>query len=292
MFPAAFDYRAVTSLDEAIAVLSEAPDTTKVLSGGQSLVPLLKLRLVQPDLVLDINGIPGLDRITDEGDEVVIGTLVRHYQFETDPVIAQYMPWLAPVAPLIADRQVRSLGTLAGTLVEADPTGDWSAAMLALNAQVDVAGPDGERTIPVREWFTYAFTPALDEAEIVTRVRIPKPAQPSAGAYVKLEKRPGDFAVAGCAVSLDLATDGTFRSVAVGFTAVGSVPVCYDEIGALFVGSSGEPDVLDAAQARVTELVTPMSDMRGSEDYKRDMAGVVFRRTFTAAIHAWKGSPS
>lgn len=292
MFPAAFDYRAVTSLDEALAVLAEAPDTTKVLSGGQSLVPLLKLRLVQPDLVLDINGLPGLDRITDEGDEVVIGALVRHYQFAADPVIARYAPWLAPVVPLIADRQVRSLGTLAGTLVEADPTGDWSAAMLALDAQVDVAGPVGERTIPVREWFAYAFTPALDESEIVTRVRIPKPAQPSAGAYVKLEKRAGDFAVAGCAVSLDLATDGTCRSAAVGFTGVGSVPVRFDEVGALLVGTTGDPDVLEAARIRVTELVTPMSDMRGSADYKRDMAGVVFRRAFTAAVHASKGSRS
>jgi carbon-monoxide dehydrogenase medium subunit len=284
MFPARFDYHAATSLDEAVGILAADPETTKVLSGGQSLVPLLKLRLVQPDLVLDINNVPGLDRITEVGDFVVVGALVRHHQFASDPVIARQLPWLHDIVPLIADRQVRSLGTLAGTLVEADPTGDWSAAMLALDALVDVVGPTGRRTIASRDWFTYAFTPALSDDEIVEQVRIPKQPRPAVGAYAKLEKRAGDFAVAGVAVTLDLDEAGVCGAVGVGLTGVGSTPMLASAAAAILRGSRVDDATVAAAEQAVTEAVNPMEDMRGSAEYKREMAGVMFRRAVATAL--------
>lgn len=161
MFTPPFAYAAPRSVPELLALLNEHGADAKVLTGGQSLIPLLKLRLVRPAIIADANHLPGLDRVSDDGSHISVGALVRHHQMRTDPLICRHFPWLPDMVPLIGDPQVRSLGTLAGTLVEADPAGDWSAAMLALGAEICAVSSAGRRTIPIADWFMYSYTPAL-----------------------------------------------------------------------------------------------------------------------------------
>jgi aerobic carbon-monoxide dehydrogenase medium subunit len=278
MFPARFEYHQATGLDDALEVLSAHGSDAKILSGGQSLVPLMKFRLVQPEIVLDINRIPGLGTVREDGDFVVVGALVRHYELETNSVIGRHFPWLLEVAHHVGDTQVRSLGTLAGSLVEADPAGDWSAALLALGATVRVVGPSGTRDVACAEWFTYSFTPAIEDDEIVVEVWIPIPRPGLRGAYRKIEKRKGDFAVAGCAVVADRAA-GTAR---VGLTGVAATPIVSDEAAALLAVEEWSPRLIAQARDAVQSTVRPLADSRGSAAYKRQMAGVMFERAAMA----------
>lgn len=301
MFTPSFDYVAARSLPELLSTLEKHGADAKVLTGGQSLVPLLKLRLVRPRVIVDANRLPGLDQITDEGSHIRVGALVRHHQMRTDPLIAAHFPWLCDVVPLIGDPQVRSLGTLAGTLVEADPAGDWSAAMLALGAEIRAVSSAGRRTIHIADWFMYSYTPALNDTEFVEAVRLPKPAGPAGGCYIKLEKRAGDFAVAGCAVSVerDLASgDVTAR---VGLTGLSQAPLGCPPAAAALSGSpapfqgSGElstaalADALADAQEAVQAAIDPISDARGSAAYKREVANVVLKRAAAAAFTVLAG---
>jgi carbon-monoxide dehydrogenase medium subunit len=288
--PAAFEYHLATSLDDAIAVLDAHGADAKVLSGGQSLIPLMKFRLVRPEVIVDINRVPGLGSITEDGDMIVIGALVRHYQMERDPVIVRHFPWLASVAHHVADTQVRSLGTLAGSLVEADPAGDWSAALLALDASVRVTGPQGTRDIPVRDWFTYSFTPAIEDDEVVTEVRLPRPPAVHHGTYAKLEKRQGDFAVAGCALYAEPAGDGSYRNVRVGLIGVGPTPLLAPAAAAALTGTRWSADVIAAAQEEVRRIIRPLADSRGSSGYKTEMAAAMVERAALTLAHGAGGT--
>jgi aerobic carbon-monoxide dehydrogenase medium subunit len=282
VYPAAFEYHLATSLEDAIEVLEAHGSDAKVLSGGQSLIPLMKFRLVRPEVVVDINRLPGLGRIREDGDTIAIGALVRHCETERDPILARYFPWLIDVAHHVADTQVRSLGTVAGSLVEADPAGDWSAALLALDGSVRVTGPRGTRDIPCRDWFTYSFTPAIEDNEIVTEVRLPKPAAGHVGIYQKLEKRKGDFAVAGCALYAEPGSDGSHRNVRIGLIGVGPTPMLAPAAAARMTGQPWSPDVIAAAQDEVRQLVRPMADSRGSSGYKSEMAAVLLEQAAAA----------
>lgn len=288
MFTPPFCYRAPRELGELLAVLDEYGPEAKILTGGQSLLPLLKLRLVRPAVVLDANWLPGHDQIIEQPEQLSVGALVRHHQLASDPAIRAHHPWLAGVVPHIGDPQVRSRGTLAGTLVEADPSGDWSAAMLVLDAELLAVSSRGRRVIPIADWFSYSFTPALADDEFVEAVRIGTSSAPSAGAYAKIEKRAGDFAVAGCAVTVRQVA-GAPAVTGVGLTGLGYVPLrCPDAALALSRGLQAggplPPDSLAEAIEHVQLAIDPIADARGSIDYKRMMASVVLRRAAEAAV--------
>jgi carbon-monoxide dehydrogenase medium subunit len=290
MYPAAFEYHLATSIEDTIAVLDAHGSDAKVLSGGQSLIPLMKFRLVRPEVIVDINRVPGLASVTEDGDTVVIGALVRHHQMERDPVIGRHFPWLARVAHHVADTQVRSLGTLAGSLVEADPAGDWSAALLALDASVRVTGPGGTRDILCRNWFTYSFTPAIEDNEVVTQVRLPLPRARHQGTYAKLEKRQGDFAVAGCALYAEAAPDGGYQNVRVGLIGVAPTPLLAPAAAAALTGIRWSAEVIAAAKEEVRQIIRPLADSRGSSGYKTEMAAAMVERAALTLAHGAGGT--
>ena len=194
MFPASFEYAAPGSLDEALSLLAERGDDAKVLAGGQSLIPLMKLRFATPELIVDINRIPGLDQIEEADGHLRVGALARNSELAASDLLKARYPVMAAAAPLISDPVVRNLGTLAGSLAHADPAGDWGSVMLALGAEVVVASSSGTRTVPIDEFLQGTFTTALEPEEIVTEVRVPAPAGRWGGTYLKLERKVGDFA--------------------------------------------------------------------------------------------------
>jgi aerobic carbon-monoxide dehydrogenase medium subunit len=289
MYPPAFEYKAPAEIGEVLELLAKYGEDAKILAGGQSLLPLLKMRLLRPDVVVDINRLPGLDQVREDETGITIGSLVRHAQIARDPVLGRHLPWLREVVPLVADRQVRSLGTIAGTLVEADPAGDWSAVFLALDAEVRVVGPAGPRTVRCRDWFTASFTPAIAPEELIMGVRVPRPGRGTAGAYVKIEKRVGDFAVAGCAVVVRRGRTGQ-GSVGVGMTGVGPVPMVPAEAVTILERDGWDPGGIQSAAAAVAAEVSPLDDMRGSATYKKRMAGVAFQRAMLRAAETQGGS--
>ena len=224
MIPPQFDYHAPGTLDEALGLLGSLDDP-KVMSGGQSLLPMLKLRLASPANIVDIGRIPGLDTLAEEDGFLRIGALVTETQLEQSAVVAERYPILLDTAKVIADPLVRNRATICGNIAHGDPANDHPATMLALGAQVVATGPDGARTIDVGEFFFGLFMTALGEDEILTEIRIPAPAPNSGGAYVKLERKVGDYAVAGSAVQLSLADDGTVASAGIGLTNLGIAPI-------------------------------------------------------------------
>jgi carbon-monoxide dehydrogenase medium subunit len=289
MYPDAFEYRAPAEIGEALEILAKYGEDAKVLAGGMSLLPLLKMRLLRPAVVVDINRLPGLGEVREDDAGITIGSLVRHAQVARDPVLGRYLPWLREVVPLVADPQVRSLGTIAGTLAEADPAGDWSAVFLALDAEVRLTGPAGERTVRCRDWFTDSFTPSIDPEELILGVRVPKPDPSTTGAYVKIEKRAGDFAVAGCAVVVRHGRAGQ-GSVGLGMTGVGAVPMVPGKAIAVLERDGWGSRAIQSAAAAVAAEVRPLADMRGSVTYKKRMAGVALARAMRQAADPQGGS--
>src|SRR5215831_6503488 len=209
MIPPSFEYLRPTTIPEAIAFLQQYGDDAKILSGGQSLIPMMKLRLARPAYLIDINRIPGLSYIKEEDGHLKIGGLTREAEVESSPLIRSKFPIILDTAKVIADPQVRNLATVAGNLAHGDPANDHPATMLALSAQVVATGPRGERIIPIEEFFLSLFTTALQQDEIVTEIRIPIPPSRSGGAYFKLERKVGDFATAAVAAQLTVDDKGT-----------------------------------------------------------------------------------
>jgi aerobic carbon-monoxide dehydrogenase medium subunit len=219
MFPAKFEYFAPGSLDEALSILERYGDEAKILAGGQSLIPLMKLRFAVPRALIDLNRIPGLDDLHEREGRLRIGPLVRHKTCERSDTLRRYGT-LAAAAPQISDPIVRNLGTVAGSLAHADPQGDWGSALIATGAEVVARRPDGERTIPLAGFFEGPFTTALQPTELITEVSVPDPGPRSGGTYLKLERKIGDFATVGVAVQLALA-NGTVDRAGIGLTGVG-----------------------------------------------------------------------
>ena len=227
MIPASFEYHAPTSLPEAIGLLGklgQAGEEAKILSGGQSLLPLLKLRFARPGHLIDLNRIPGLDYLKEEGGVLRIGALVREAALETSPVVRAKYAILVDTAAVIADPLVRNQATVCGNLAHGDPANDHPATMLALGADVVATGPKGARTIPVKQFFTAVFTTALEPNEVLTEIRIPAPPPGSGGAYVKLERKVGDFATAGAAAFLVIG-GGLIEAAGLGLTNLGPTPI-------------------------------------------------------------------
>lgn len=286
MVPLPFEYVAASSVSEAVQWLSQHRGEAKVLAGGQSLIPMLRFRLAAPRLLVDINTIPGLDYLAEEDGRLRIGALVRHSTLENRPDGRQRYPLLWATARVVADPLVRNRGTLAGSLCHADPAGDWGAAMLAARAEVVVAGPSGQRTIPIDDFFVDTFTTALHEDELVTEVRVPLPRGRSWGTYLKIERKIGDFAVVGVGVQVELDDQGVCRQAGIGLCAVGSVSIRARRAEEALRGSP----LSDAAIRQAAELAAadadPVSDRRGPAEYKRDMVRVLTLRALRQAREA------
>ena len=283
MIPPQFDYHAPGSLDEALALL-DSLDDPKVMSGGQSLLPMLKLRLASPANIVDIGRIPGLDTLAEEDGFLRIGALVTETQLEQSSVVAERYPILLDTAKVIADPLVRNRATICGNIAHGDPANDHPATMLALGAQVVATGPDGARAIDINEFFFGLFMTALGEGEILTEIRIPSPPANSGGAYVKLERKVGDYAVAGSAVQLSLADDGTVASAGIGLTNLGIAPIRATAAEDALTDHAPTDDAIAAAAQAAADSTEPIADRRGSVEYKQNMARVLTGRAVRTAL--------
>ena len=284
MIPAAFDYHAPGSLAEATALLTRLGPDAKILSGGQSLIPLMKLRLASPRHLVDINGIAGLAYVREDGGTLRIGALTRESDLEESDVVRSRYPLLADASRVIADPLVRNLATVGGNLAHGDPANDHPAAMLALGAEVVAAGPKGERRIPIGSFFTGPFTTALQPDEILVEIRVPAPAPRSGGAYVKLERKVGDFATAAVAAQVTLAADGTCQQAGIGLTNVGTVPIKADRAEAALRGKRPDEAAIKQAAQLASDASRPEADLRGSIEYKKDLVRVLTARALRKAL--------
>jgi aerobic carbon-monoxide dehydrogenase medium subunit len=282
MLPAPFKYHRPSSLDEAIGLLSSLDDA-KVLAGGQSLIPLLKFRFVAPAHLVDVNHVPGLDHIEEEGGSLRIGALVRHNQMAGSELISARYPTLAAAAPQIADPIVRNLGTVGGSLAHADPAGDWGAVMLAVGASVVARGTRGEREVPIADFLQDIFTTALSPDEILTEVRVPAPRPRTGGAYLKLERKVGDFATVAAAIHLSM-EDGTIGRAGIGLTAVGTKNIQPAEAESTLAAKEPSDELFAEAGRLAAASCDPVADVRGSAEYKRHVVEVFVRRGMSRAV--------
>jgi carbon-monoxide dehydrogenase medium subunit len=269
MYPSRFRYEAPHSLDEAIELLRENGDEAKVLAGGQSLLPLMKLRFAAPELLVDINNLPGLAYHRADADGTLhVGSLCRHADLERSALLKAKQPTMAAAAPLIADPMVRNRGTLVGSLCHADPQGDWASVVMALGGYVVAQGPSGTRRIPIADFVTGPFQNTLVPDEIVVEAVIPAPKDTPGGGYLKLERRVGDFATVGVAVAVEMSGERVTRA-GIALTGVGAATIAATAAGAALVGKPLTPDTIERAGALAAEASRPRTDHRGSATYKR-----------------------
>jgi carbon-monoxide dehydrogenase medium subunit len=289
MYPSRFRYEAPRTLDEAIALLHGGGDDAKVLAGGQSLVPMMKLRFASPELLIDINGIGGLDYLRADADgSLHIGALCRHADLEWSSLLKDTQPTMAAAAPMVADPLVRNRGTLVGSLCHADPQGDWASVMMALGGSVVAQGPSGRRTIPVASFVTGPFETALAHDEIAVEAVVPPAAGTRAGGYLKLERRVGDFATCGVAVAIELAGGGTGAVVkaGIGLTGVGGATINAASAAAALTGKPLTQESIAEAADLAAAAAQPRSDHRGSADYKRHMVRTFVKRILEGYLPA------
>jgi carbon-monoxide dehydrogenase medium subunit len=284
MIPAPFDYHSPQTLEDALTLLQSHRDEAKILSGGQSLLPLLKLRLGAAGHLVDIGRIPGLEYIKEEDGVLKIGGRTRESMLEHSELIQTKYPLLAETAAMIADPLVRNMATVGGNLAHGDPANDHPATMLALRAEVVATGPNGSRTIPINQFFLGLFMTALEPDEILTEIRIPVPPVRSGGSYVKLERKVGDFATAASAVQLTLGAGGEVESVGIGLTNAGPTPLRAIDAEQYLTGKQPSDDVIAEAARLASVIASPSADRRGAIEYKREMARVLTARALKRAI--------
>ncbi len=284
MIPGSFDYHAARTLPEAMGLLAKHGDEAKVLAGGQSLLPILKLRLGSVGHLVDIGRVPGLEYIEEKDGFLRIGALTREAALERSQVIRDRYPILFDTALVIADPIVRNRATVGGNLAHADPANDHPATMLALGAQLVAEGPKGKRTIPVESFFTGFFTTALAPTEILTEIRIPIPPPRSGGAYLKLERKVGDYATAAAAVQVTLEGRAEVARAGIGLTNAGPVPVKAVEAERYLKGKTPDQATVAEAARLAAAATDPTADRRGSVEYKREMARVLTARALRKAI--------
>lgn len=289
MIPAAFDYHRPGTLEEAIGLLSRYGAEAKLLSGGMSLLPALKLRMAAFGHLVDIGRIPGLEYIREEDGRLCIGAGTRHCVLEQSPLIRSRYGVLADALPLIADPLVRNRATLGGNLANGDPANDTPAIAIALGAQLVAQGPRGSRSIEANRFYQALFTTALEANEILTEVRIPIPPPRSGGAYRKLKRKTGDFAAAGVAVQLTLDAQGGVERAGIALTNAGPTPVEAVSASKYLVGKRLDEETLAAAGRLVAEAASPSADRRGSVQYKREMARVLAGRALRSALERAQG---
>jgi carbon-monoxide dehydrogenase medium subunit len=283
MIPAPFDYVRPPDLDGALRILAEREGEAKVLAGGYSLIPLLKLRLAQPALLVDLRDVGGLDAIVETDDELRIGARATHRQIHENETIGRY-PLLHDVAGGIGDPQVRNWGTIGGSVAHADPASDWPAALLAANAKVVCRGPSGERVIAARDFFLDTFTTAIEPTEVLTEIRFGRRPKGLGGAYVKLERRAGDFATAGVAAIVRLAADGSIDWAGLGVTGVSASPFAATDAEAVLKGQATSEELFRSAGAAAAAMSQPVADVRGPVEYKRAMVAELTVRALRQAL--------
>jgi aerobic carbon-monoxide dehydrogenase medium subunit len=278
MYPSRFRYEAPRSLDEAIAVLRDGGDYAKILAGGQSLVPMMKLRFASPELLVDINNIPGLDYLTEDPDGTLhIGALCRHATLERSDLLKAKQPTMAAAAPVIADPIVRNRGTLVGSVCHADPQGDWASVVLALGGQITAQSPRGRRTIAMADFVTGPFENVLAPDEIAIEATIPRAQGIRHGGYLKLERRVGDFATVGVAIAIQ--TQGDIVSQAgVALTGVGGSTIAATEAAAALTSQPLTRETIAQAAELAAQAAKPRTDHRGSAEYKRHMVATFVTR--------------
>jgi aerobic carbon-monoxide dehydrogenase medium subunit len=277
VYPANFEYFAPASLDEAFDILGRYDEgEAKVLAGGMSLIPVMKLRIAQPQALVDINRIEGLDTLVEDGGQLRIGALVRHKTCERSDVLKGKWGLLGHAAPQIADPVVRNVGTVAGSLAHADPQGDWGSVMLALRATLAARRNGSEREISIDDFFVAPFMTTLAPGEIVTEVRIPDPGANAAGRYLKLERRVGDFATAGVAVHVSM-SNGTVEQAGIALTGVGPTNLRAEAAEEALTAQALDDAIIDEVSWLAAAAAQPIADTRGNEEYKRNTV-----RVFTA----------
>ncbi len=276
MYPPNFEYFAPATLDEALSTLERVGDEGKVLAGGMSLIPVMKLRFAAPRALVDINRIEGLDHLA-AGDGLRIGALVRHKTCEKSELLRGRYGVLGDAAKQIADPIVRNLGTVCGSLAHADPQGDWGSVMLAVRAEIVARGPGGLRTIPIDELFQLPFMTSLEPTEIITEVRVPDPGPRAGGTYLKIERKVGDFATVGVAVHVSFA-NGSVGGAGIALTGVGATNIRAEAAEQALAGHALDDEAIAEAARLAAEAAEPFPDVRGSEAYKRNAVRVLVDR--------------
>ncbi len=284
MIPPAFDYVAPRSLSEAVSLLGRYGSDASILAGGQSLLPLLKLRLASPKVLVDINQIPGLGRIREADGFLRIGALTREADLEHSDLLRAKCPILVDTSRVIADPLVRNLATVGGNLAHADPANDHPATMLALEAEVIATGPNGERRIPITSFFTGLYATALGPAEILTEIRLPIPPPRSGGAYLKLERKVGDFATAAVAVQVTVGQGGECEKAGIGLTNVGTTPIKARKAEEFLQGKRLDLATIQEAGRLAASEAQPQNDDRGPAEYKRELVRVFTVRGLSRAL--------
>jgi carbon-monoxide dehydrogenase medium subunit len=289
MIPAPFEYHAPKTLEEALRLLERHGDEAKVLAGGHSLLPLMKLRLAAPRYVIDLGRLRGMSYIREENGQIAIGALTTHAEVETSALLLMRCPLLPETAAEIGDVQVRNRGTLGGSLAHADPAADYPAAILALDAEIIAASTDGTRTIPAREFFVDMLTTQLRPGEILSQVRLPRLAPRTGMAYCKLHQPASGFAIVGIAARVTLGKGGKIESAAVGITGVGPKAYRAKAVEKSLHGKKPTPKLLAEAARLAAQGVEPLSDLHASAEYRREMAVVFARRALERAVARAKG---
>jgi len=286
--PAPFEYERAGSVDEAIALLNRHGPESRLLAGGHSLIPMMKLRLARPETLIDINGLTDLDYIRVEGDHLAIGAMTRHAGVLDSPVLADHYRIFAEAERVIADPIVRNRGTIGGSLCQADPAEDLSAVFVALRGVAVIRNAQGTRTVDLREFHRGPYETAVGENEILLEVRVP--IRPGAGsAYEKVERRAGDWAVAAAGAYVQLGSDGRIADAGIGLTAVGAEHFTCLEAEEQLRGEVASPELIDRAAALCAERCNPSADQRGPVDYKRHLVGVLVARALTRSAARARG---
>ena len=289
MYPPKFDYERPDTVDRVLALLQEHGDEAKILSGGQSLIPVLKLRFAEPAMLVDVNGIPGIDGITESNGHLSIGTRARHSQLADSPLLQRDYPAIAIAAKWVADPLVRNLGTLGGSLAHADPQGDWGSVMLALNAQFVLRSAKGERVVAAKDFFQGVFTTVLEAEEMLVEIRVPKPSGARGGTYVKMERKIGDFATVGVSVHVEM-NNGTISAAGIGLTAVGPQNLKAEDAEQVLVGQAPSDALYEAAADAAVKISSPNSDIRGTADFKRGVLRAYVQRGLREAVAMAQGN--
>jgi len=289
MIPGKFDYLVPNTLDEAVSMLTEHGYDAKILAGGQSLIPAMRFRLAAPEILIDINRIDGLSYIKEEDGQLLLGAMTRESDLDESDLIQQKYTLLADTARVIADPLVRNSATVGGNLAHADPANDHPATMLAYNASVVAVGPNGERTIPIDDFFVDLFENSLEDNEILKEIRIPTPGANAGGAYLKIERKVGDYAISAVAVQLTMDGD-TCTAARIGLTNVSPVPMRATNAERELVGKEVTDELLEAVGQAAAAECDPSADLRGSVAYKRDLTRVLTKRAIRKAIERAKGA--
>ena len=283
MIPGQFDYVRPGDLDETLRILKDREGEAKLLSGGYSLIPLIKLRLAQPALLVDLRDVTGLDGIAETDDYLRIGARATHRQIHEADIVRNRYPLLHDVTATIGDPQVRNWGTIGGSVAHADPASDWPAVLLAASATIVCRSQTGERTIPAREFFLDTFSTAIEPTEVLTEIRFARRPRGAGGAYQKLERKVGDFATVGVAAIVRLGPDGAISSAGIGLTGVADTPFAATDAEAVLAGNPPTEDLFRQAGAAAAAQSRPFGDVRGPVEYKRAMAAEMTLRALRTA---------